>query len=206
MPKTIQSKSEINYSYATIKTTQSRIDKGLMAVPLALAKWFPNKNDTIQVYLSDSPVSQAKHYSSYSSRVFCKESFSRKKHGRRNTISRDEFLEWTKSVWTFPAVSAQHIGHPAPFPVELPYRLIQLYTFEGDVVLDPFIGSGQAAIAAIKAKRHYIGYDTNEEYVKLAEKRIRKFESDFKAPHLFETKNRNKHLNISASSKIASKS
>ncbi|NIA02373.1 MAG: site-specific DNA-methyltransferase [Nitrospirae bacterium] len=127
--------------------------------------------------------------------VFSKESFSRKKNNKKNTISKDEFLEWTKSVWTFPAVSARSIGHPAPFPVELPYRLIQLYTFEGDTILDPFIGSGQAAIAAIKANRHYIGYDTNKEYVKLTEKRIREFEFDFKAPGLFEAKNKKKHRN-----------
>ena len=127
--------------------------------------------------------------------VFSKESFSRKRHDKKNTISKDEFLEWTKSVWTFPAVSARSIGHPAPFPVELPYRLIQLYTFEGDTVLDPFIGSGQAAIAAIKAKRHYIGYDTNEEYVKLAERRIRKFEFDLKSPELFEVEDRKKRRN-----------
>jgi len=125
--------------------------------------------------------------------VFCKESFSRKPRKKKNTISRDEFLEWTKSVWTFPAVSAQSVGHPAPFPIELPYRLIQLYTFEEDVVLDPFIGSGQTAIAAIKANRHYIGYDTNSEYIKLAEKRIREFEFDYKNPELFTTENRKKH-------------
>jgi site-specific DNA-methyltransferase (adenine-specific) len=59
--------------------------------------------------------------------------------------------------------------------VELPYRLIQLYTYEGDVVLDPFMGSGQATIAAIKTKRHYVGYEINEEYVKLAGRRIRRF-------------------------------
>jgi len=118
--------------------------------------------------------------------VFSKESFSRKRHSKKNTISRDEFLEWTKSVWTFPAVSARSIGHPAPFPVELPYRLIQLYTFEADIVLDPFIGSGQTAIAAIKAKRHYVGYDTNEEYLKLSKKRIKEFEFDLKSPGLFE--------------------
>lgn len=63
----VQSKSKINYSYATIKMTQSRIDKGLIAIPKTLAKWFPDHNDTIQVYLNDSPVSQVKHYSSYSS-------------------------------------------------------------------------------------------------------------------------------------------
>ena len=67
MPNIIQSKSEINYSYATIKITQSRIDKGLIAIPVSIAKWFPNKNDTIQVHLSYSPVSEARHYSSYSS-------------------------------------------------------------------------------------------------------------------------------------------
>lgn len=67
MANVIQSKSEINYSYATIKITQSRIDKGLIAIPVSLTEWFPDKNDTIQVYLSNSPVSQAKHYSSYRS-------------------------------------------------------------------------------------------------------------------------------------------
>jgi len=134
--------------------------------------------------------------------VFSKESFSRKRHNKKNTISRDEFLEWTKSVWTFPAVSARSIGHPAPFPVELPYRLIQLYTFEGDVVLDPFIGSGQTAIAAIKANRHYIGYDTNKEYIELAEKRVGKFEFDFKSPKLFEVKGQKKHRSTPAASKV----
>lgn len=71
--------------------------------------------------------------------------------------------------------------------MELPYRLIQLYTFEEDVVPDPFIGSGQTAIAAIKANRYYIGYDTNSEYIKLAENRIREFEFDYKNPELFTT-------------------
>jgi DNA modification methylase len=71
--------------------------------------------------------------------------------------------------------SAKKIGHPAPFPIELPYRLIQLYTFKGDIVLDPFIGSGTTAIAALKADRKYIGYDNDPEYVKLAEER--------RAPH-----------------------
>src|SRR3990172_9522661 len=65
--KVIRNKSQINYSYATIKITQSRIDKGLMSVPVALVKWFPKHNDTIQLCLNDSPVSQTKHYSSYDS-------------------------------------------------------------------------------------------------------------------------------------------
>jgi len=119
--------------------------------------------------------------------VFSKGTFSRKNiKKRKNTISKEEFLELTKSVWTFPAESARKIGHPAPFPVELPYRLITLYTYEEEVVLDPFAGSGQAAIAAIKTKRHYVGYDIDEEYVKLAERRIRKFSIEFNSPKLFD--------------------
>jgi len=107
--------------------------------------------------------------------VFSKQVFSRKKPpSRSNTISREEFLDFTKSVWTFAAEQARSIGHPAPFPVELPYRLIQLYTYEGDIVLDPFMGSGQTGIAAVKTKRHYVGYDINEAYVELAERRIRR--------------------------------
>lgn len=105
---------------------------------------------------------------------------------RKSTIVKQEFLEFTKSVWTFPSESARKIGHPAPFPCELPYRLIQLYTFRGDVVLDPFMGSGQTAISAIKTKRHYMGYDINEEYVKLAKKRIKEFSLAFKTTNLFE--------------------
>ena len=104
--------------------------------------------------------------------VFSKETFSRKKKDKENTIKKEEFLEWTKSVWTFSAVSAKQIGHPAPFPEELPHRLIQLYTFQDDVVLDPFVGSGTASLSAIKDKRNYIGYDIDPEYVKLAERRI----------------------------------
>jgi site-specific DNA-methyltransferase (adenine-specific) len=75
-------------------------------------------------------------------------------------------------VWDFSAESARKIGHPAPFPVELPYRLIQLYTFEGDVVLDPFMGSGQTALAALKSGRRFVGYEINAAYRKLARKRI----------------------------------
>lgn len=105
--------------------------------------------------------------------VFSKGSFNRRANDKRSTISREEFLEFTKSIWTFPAESATRIGHPAPFPVELPYRLIQLYTFENDIVLDPFIGSGTTAIAAIRTGRHFIGYEINEKYVEIANKRIR---------------------------------
>ena len=118
--------------------------------------------------------------------VFSKGTFGRKNSNKReNTISREEFLEFTRSVWTFPAEPARKVGHPAPFPVELPYRLIQLYTFEGEVVLDPFVGSGQAAIAAIKTKRHYVGYDIDEEYIKLGERRIRELFVELNSPKLF---------------------
>jgi len=117
--------------------------------------------------------------------VFSKGMFSRNNASRRlSTISKEEFLEFTKSVWTFSAESARGVGHPAPFPVELPYRLLQLYTFEGEVILDPFMGSGQAAIAAIKTDRHYVGYEISEEYVKLAERRIQEFRLQFKSPRL----------------------
>jgi DNA modification methylase len=109
--------------------------------------------------------------------VFSKGSFRRGRpeasfDWRKDTISREQFLEYTKSVWGFPAESARKIGHPAPFPVELPYRLIQLYTFEGDVVLDPFMGSGQTALAALKSHRHFVGYEINPAYRNLALKRI----------------------------------
>lgn len=108
--------------------------------------------------------------------VFSKGSFSRPRpEGREATISREEFLEYTKSVWSFPAEAASKVGHPAPFPVELPYRLIQLYTYRGEVVLDPFVGSGQTAIAALKSQRHFVGYEIDAEYVRLAERRIKRF-------------------------------
>ena len=108
--------------------------------------------------------------------VFCKGSFTRlNPHKRKSTIAKEEFLEFTKSVWKFAAERASKVGHPAPFPVELPYRLIQLYTFEGDVILDPFVGSGTACIAALKTNRKYVGYDIDKQYCDLAERRIKQF-------------------------------
>jgi modification methylase len=107
--------------------------------------------------------------------IFCKGTFKRQNPtGRENTIGRDEFLEYDKSVWNFAAEPARKIGHPAPFPVELPRRLIQMYTFKDEVVLDPFMGSGQTAIAAIKSCRQFIGYEIEENYVALANQRIQK--------------------------------
>ena len=108
--------------------------------------------------------------------VFSKGMFKRNADGRKSTITREEFLEFTRSVWYMKPESAKKVGHPAPFPEELPYRLIQLYTFEGDVVLDPFMGSGQTAIASLKTGRVFIGYEINGDYVKLARRRIGAFE------------------------------
>ena len=107
--------------------------------------------------------------------VFSKDSFSRSRRERQSTISKDDFLAWTKSVWDFSAVSARRVGHPAPFPEELPRRLIELYTFLDDVVLDPFCGSGTTCLAALKAKRHYIGYEINPEYLRLAKERLQTY-------------------------------
>ncbi|MGB9760565.1 MAG: DNA-methyltransferase [Thermoproteota archaeon] len=107
--------------------------------------------------------------------VFSKGKFTRNSNGKRSTIKKDEFLEFTKSIWEFQPESAEKVGHPAPFPVELPYRCIQLYTFEGEVVLDPFCGVGTTCIAAIKTNRHFIGIDINPEYVRKARKRISKY-------------------------------
>ena len=104
--------------------------------------------------------------------IFSKGSFSRKGSSRESTILKDDLLELTKSVWTFPAVSARRIGHPAPFPEELPRRLIELYSFKGDVVIDPFCGSGTTCLAAFKSGRSYVGYEIELEYVQLAEKRL----------------------------------
>ncbi len=89
-----------------------------------------------------------------------------------STIGSEEFMEATLDVWEIPSESAAKVGHPAPFPVELPRRLIELYTYEGDLVLDPFIGSGTTAVAAVRSGRHYIGFDTEQAYVELARTRV----------------------------------
>ncbi len=88
------------------------------------------------------------------------------------TIAKEDFMAWTLDVWQIAPESATRVGHPAPFPVELPRRLIELYTYRGDVVLDPFIGSGTTAVAAIAAHRHFVGFETDAGYAHLAERRI----------------------------------
>ena len=94
------------------------------------------------------------------------------KETKQNTIAKENFMERTKSIWTFKAESAKRVGHPAPFPIELPHRLIQLFSFTNDVILDPFMGSGTTGIAALESNRNFIGFDTNKEYIDLAEERL----------------------------------
>jgi DNA modification methylase len=90
-----------------------------------------------------------------------------------NTISKKRFMESTLDVWKIPPERARKIGHPAPFPPALPERLIELYTYRNDTILDPFIGSGTTAIAAARLGRRYVGYDVDEGYLKLARTRLR---------------------------------
>lgn len=103
--------------------------------------------------------------------VASKGPFSRVRSGV-DTISKEDFLEATVSIWDILPESARRVGHPAPFPIELPRRLIELYTFDGDLVLDPFLGSGSTAVAAVISGRHYVGYETDARYVDMAERRI----------------------------------
>ena len=108
--------------------------------------------------------------------IFSKDVFKRENPEKReNTISRDEFLEFTKSVWKFNTESAKKVKHPAPFPVELPRRVIQLYTFKNEIILDPFMGVGATAIAALESNRKFVGYDISEEYCDIARDRIDKY-------------------------------
>ena len=88
------------------------------------------------------------------------------------TTTADEFMEATLDVWELAPESATRVGHPAPFPVELPQRFVELYTWRGDVVLDPFMGVGTTAVAAVRTGRHYLGYDTDPGYVDAARRRV----------------------------------
>ncbi len=91
----------------------------------------------------------------------------------QDTMSNDEFLEATLDVWQIPPESAKRVGHPAPFPVALPQRLVELYTYRDDLVLDPFLGSGSTAVAAVRTGRRCAGYDTDRRYVGLTRERVR---------------------------------
>lgn len=100
---------------------------------------------------------------------------------RRSTMSADDFMEATLDVWKISPESAKRVRHPAPFPVELPRRLIDLYTYEGDAVLDPFLGSGSTLVAAERTGRRGFGFDLDPEYCEIATERI---EAERTRPHL----------------------
>jgi site-specific DNA-methyltransferase (adenine-specific) len=89
-----------------------------------------------------------------------------------STLMTEDFMAMTLDIWSIPPESARRVGHPAPFPVELPEQLIRLYTFKNDLVVDPFMGSGSALVAAARLGRRYIGYDLDESYVAIARQRV----------------------------------
>jgi site-specific DNA-methyltransferase (adenine-specific) len=91
---------------------------------------------------------------------------------RISDISRKEFMDWTSGVWTFNGESKKRIGHPAPFPKELPYRTIKMFSYVGDVVFDPFTGSGTTTLVAALHNRIGIGLDIDEQYCNLAKNRL----------------------------------
>ena len=90
----------------------------------------------------------------------------------RSTMTSEDFMALTLDVWSIPPESARRVGHPAPFPVDLPAQLVRLYTYEDDLVLDPFMGSGSAMVAAVTLGRRYAGYDLDPAYVELARRRV----------------------------------
>ena len=91
---------------------------------------------------------------------------------KKSDITKKDFMDWTNGVWVFNGESKKRIGHPAPFPIELPRRCIKLFTFVGDIVLDPFLGSGTTLITCVKTGRKGIGVDIDRNYCKLAKGRI----------------------------------
>lgn len=104
--------------------------------------------------------------------VLYKGEWKKKSGSLKSTITAQEFKEWTSGIWTFNGESKRKIGHPAPFPVELPYRCIKLFSYEDDIVLDPFAGSGTTLIAAMRTNRKSIGVDIEEQYCELAKNRV----------------------------------
>ena len=135
-------------------------DKGMSGTSTAWGSWMSPSNPTLR---------DTHEYIL----VFQKPPFGRKRpEGREATISRDDFLEYTKSTWSFAPTSAKRAQHPAPFPVELPRRLIDLYTFSDEVILDPFMGSGATALAALDLRRVFVGYEISQEYVDIASIRL----------------------------------
>ncbi len=104
---------------------------------------------------------------------------------KKSDMTKDEFMEWTNGLWTFPGESKKRIGHPAPFPIELPRRCIKLFTFVEDLILDPFMGSGTTLIASYLNNRKSIGIDVDKGYCELAYKRLLK-EANINQVNLYE--------------------
>ncbi len=104
--------------------------------------------------------------------IFYKDTWKKTSGTKISDVSRDEFMEWTNGLWTFNGESKKRIGHPAPFPRQLPYRCIKLFSYVNDVVFDPFCGSGTTLIEARLNKRRAVGIELDEEYCKIAKKRI----------------------------------
>jgi len=106
--------------------------------------------------------------------ILYKDQWKKTRGSKISDMSKKEFMEWTNGVWTFNGEKKSKIGHPAPFPRELPYRAIKLFSFQNDVVFDPFVGSGTTLIEASNNKRIGIGVDIDINYCELAKKRILK--------------------------------
>ncbi|MCI4349684.1 MAG: site-specific DNA-methyltransferase [Thermoplasmata archaeon] len=102
-----------------------------------------------------------------------KDEWKRRESGRQSDIARDEFIAWTNAVWTFSGENGRRIGHPSPFPVELPLRLIKLFSYVGDTVLDPFLGSGSTLVACARSGRKGVGVELDPDYCAIAVARIR---------------------------------
>ena len=109
--------------------------------------------------------------------VLYKDSWKKTSGSRISDITKEEFMEWTNGVWNFNGESKKRIGHPAPFPVELPRRCIKLFSFVGDMILDPFLGSGTTLIACLLNNRYGVGIDIDEKYCELAKKRLLEYEN-----------------------------
>ena len=105
--------------------------------------------------------------------ILYKETWKKKKKGKSD-ITKEEFIEWTNGLWTFSGESKKRVGHPAPFPTELPKRCIKLFSYVEDTVLDPFLGSGSTAVVAYNLKRKAIGVEIDEKYFQLSVERISK--------------------------------
>lgn len=104
--------------------------------------------------------------------VFYKEEWKKVNGTKTSDITKQEFMEWTNGLWSFNGESKKRIGHPAPFPIELPYRCIKLFSFIDDIIFDPFAGSGTTLIAANNNNRYSVGLEIDSNYCELAKKRI----------------------------------